>query len=131
MSMCQVLLSIKPQYVNSILSGEKKYEFRKVRCRQEVDKIVIYATSPIKMVLAEAEIEEIIEDSILNVWNKTKEFSGISYKFFRSYFKGRDSAIAYKLKNVVRYENPRTLLDYGVSSAPQSFVYIKELKQKW
>lgn len=129
--MCQVLLSIKPQYVNSILSGEKKYEFRKVRCRQEVDKIVIYATSPIKMVLAEAEIEEIIEDSILNVWNKTKEFSGISYKFFRSYFKGRDSAIAYKLKNVVRYENPRTLLDYGVSSAPQSFVYIKELKQKW
>ncbi len=122
--MCQMLLSIKPQYVEDILSGKKKYEFRKVRCKQDVGKIIIYATAPIKKIVAEAEVEEILEGSISDIWNITRNFSGISYSFFKQYFKGKDRAIAYKLKNIVEYEHPRTLSDYGLSIAPQSFVYI-------
>ena len=40
--MCQMLLSINPEYVTSILQGDKLYEYRKFRCRDDVDKIVIY-----------------------------------------------------------------------------------------
>lgn len=123
--MYQMLLSIKPEYVESILSGHKKYEFRKIRCKQSVNKIIIYATSPIKQVVAEAEIDEIIQDDIMKVWEKTKKFSGISYKFFKSYYKDREFAVAYKLRNVKRYDVPKTLSDYGISFAPQSFVYLK------
>lgn len=35
MSMCQMLLSINPEYVEGILQGIKRYEYRKFRCRYE------------------------------------------------------------------------------------------------
>jgi len=76
-----MLLSINPQYVARILSGEKKYEYRKFRCRKNVDKIIIYSTAPIKRVVAEVDVSEIIEDTLDVVWEKTKEFSGITKDF--------------------------------------------------
>lgn len=122
--MCQMLLSINPQYVASIIDGTKTYEYRKFRCRRDVDKIIIYATAPQKQVIGEAEIEEILEDDILTVWHMTKKYSGITYKFFREYYKGKKTAVAYHLKNLVIYEHPLTLADIGISCAPQSYRYI-------
>ena len=127
--MCQMLLSINPQYVESILQGEKLYEYRKFRCRDDVDKIVIYATAPQKRVVAEAEIADIVEDDILNVWRKTREHSGITYTFFRKYYKGKKKAVAYHLKNLVIYKEPLTLEEIGVPCAPQSFRYISDVIQ--
>ena len=124
--MYQMLLSINPEHVESILRGEKQFEFRKVRCKAEVSKIIIYCTAPHKSVVAEVDIEEIIEDDILEVWRQTKKSAGISYNFFRSYYKGKKKAVAYKLSNLTVYEKPRLLSEYGISQAPQSFVYIKE-----
>lgn len=123
--MCKMLLSINPEHIENILSGKKLFEFRKVRCKQEVDKIIIYATAPQKMVVAEAEIEEIIEDEINEVWKQTKEFAGISYEFFRAYYKGKKKAVAYRLRNVEAYEQPRPLAEYGIQYPPQSFIYLK------
>ncbi len=122
--MCQMLLSINPQYVASIFDGTKLYEYRKFRCRSDVDKIIIYATAPQKQIVGEAEIEEILEGDVLTVWRMTKKHSGITYKFFRKYYKGKKTAIAYRLKNLVIYERPLTLEDIGVSCAPQSYRYI-------
>ena len=118
--MCQMLLSINPEYVESILQGKKVYEYRKFRCRDDVDKIIIYATAPQQQVVAEAEIADIIEDDILSVWRQTKKYSGITYAFFRKYYKGKKKAVAYHLKNIVIYEKPFALKDIGVSCAPQS-----------
>lgn len=122
--MCQMLLSINPEYVERILAGTKLYEYRKFRCRDDVDKIIIYATAPQKQVVAEAEIEYIIEDDVLNVWRQTKQHSGITYSFFRKYYKGKKKAVAYRLKNVVLYDKPLFLADIGVSCAPQSYCYL-------
>lgn len=122
--MCQMLLSINPEYVESILNGTKLYEYRKFKCRDDIDKIILYATTPWKQVVGEAEIEYIIEDDVLNVWRQTKEYSGITYKFFRKYYKGKKKAIAYRLKNVVTYDKPLALQDFGILSAPQSFRYL-------
>ena len=127
--MCQMLLSIKPEYVASILQGKKLYEYRKFRCRDDVDKIIIYATAPQKQVVGEAEIAGIVEDDILAVWHQTKEYSGITYKFFRQYYKGKKRAIAYQLKNLVIYDKPLTLEEIGVSCAPQSYRYITAMTQ--
>ena len=107
--MCQMLLSINPEYVESILEGKKLYEYRKFRCRDDVDKIIIYATAPQKQVVGEAEIADIVEDDLLTVWRLTKEHSGITYNFFRKYYKGKKTAVAYHLKNLIIYDEPRTL----------------------
>ncbi len=122
--MCQMLLSINPEHVASILQGKKIYEYRKFRCREDVDRIIIYATAPQQQVVAEAEIADIIEDDVLSVWRQTKNYSGITYSFFRKYYKGKKRAVAYHLKNIVVYDKPLALEDIGVSCAPQSYRYI-------
>lgn len=122
--MRKMLLSIKPEYVEKILSGEKKYEYRKFRCRDDVDKIIIYATAPVQKVVGEAEIADIVEGDPQEVWEKTKEHSGISKEFFCEYYKGKKTAIAYQLKSRKRYDPPLTLQDFGVKTAPQSYCYL-------
>lgn len=122
--MSTMLLSIKPKYAKVILQGEKEYEFRKKRCRDGITKIVFYSSSPQKQVVGEAEIEEIIEGSPTKIWEIAKHAAGITRKAFYDYYRGRHSAVAYKLKNVVVYKEPKELSDYGISHAPQSYVYL-------
>ena len=122
--MCKILLSINPKHVAHILDGSKEYEFRKIKCKESVDGIIIYCTSPIKQVVAEADIDAILEDTPENVWLKTKKKSGITADFFFDYYEGKEKAIAYKLTNLNIFDKPKTLADYGVSAAPQSFVYV-------
>jgi predicted transcriptional regulator len=119
-----MLLSINPEYVARIIQGDKLFEYRKFRCRNDVDKIVIYATAPTKAVIGEVEIAEVLEDDVLNIWQRTREHSGITYPFFRQYYKGKKKAFAYRLKNMVVYDEPQSLEDIGVSYAPQSFRYL-------
>ena len=76
-------------------------------------------------VVGEAEVEEVLIDNPEVIWNKTKKKSGIDKSFFDQYFEDREQAVAYKLKNVIRYSEPKELKDYGVNSAPQSFQYIE------
>jgi len=120
-----MLLSINPEHVENIINGNKLYEFRKVRCRADVDSIVIYSTSPVMQVVAEAMVDNIIEGSILEVWHLTKEYAGVSYPFFRKYYKGKKTAVAYKLSDVTEFEEPRELTEFGITHPPQSFAYIR------
>lgn len=122
--MCKMLLSINPEHVENIMLGTKRFEFRKVRCRAEIDRIIIYSTAPIQQVVAEAEVKEIYVGSPEEIWKKTSEFAGISKQFFDKYFKGRSKAIAYELGNIIKYDTPKPLSAFGVNNAPQSFVYV-------
>jgi predicted transcriptional regulator len=110
--------------VENILNGTKLFEFRKIRCKADVDKIVIYATYPIMRVVAEVEVENVIEGNLDYVWKRTKQFSGINRSFYNKYYNGKNKAIAYKLRNVKKYKKQKLLSDYGLKNAPQSFVYI-------
>jgi len=122
--MCKILLSINPQHVENILNGTKKYEYRKIKCKNTVDKIVIYSTAPVMKVVGEADVEEVLEDAPEKIWDKTQKYSGIDYKFFKKYYEGKEKAVAYKLNNIVEYCDKRELEEYGLSYAPQSFVYL-------
>ena len=86
--------------------------------------MIIYCTAPVKQVVAEADIDMILEDTPTEIWSKTKNKSGVTEEFFFKYYEGRDKAIAYKLANLNIFEKPKSLQDYGVSAAPQSFVYV-------
>ena len=99
----------------------------KKACKKHVDKILIYSTTPIMKVVGEAEVEDVLVGAPEVIWKKTKAKSGIDKKFFDRYYKGRDQAVAYKLRNVIKYGKPKELKDYGVNSAPQSFQYIEEM----
>lgn len=120
----KILISINPEHVENIINGSKKFEYRKIVAKQDISSIVIYETTPVKRIVAEAEIIDVLILSPDELWKQTKQASGISKEFFDGYFKGKKIAYAYKLGKVKVYETPKTLLDYGVKNAPQSFIYI-------
>ena len=120
-----LLLSIKPEYVEKILQGEKKFEYRKRLAKEDVSYIYVYSTAPSMKVVASVHIEGHLSDSPTALWEKTKAAAGISRAKFRDYFRGCKTAYAYKLGKVEVFESPKNLSDFGVAVAPQSFVYIK------
>ena len=77
-------------------------------------------------IVGEAEIEDVIIEKPETVWEKTQTYSGIDKNFFDRYYEGKSQAIAYKLRCVKKYKFPKKLVDYGLKSAPQSFVYINK-----
>ena len=123
--MTKVLMSINPIHAEKIMSGDKRYEFRKIRCKRQVDVIVIYVTAPIKKVLGEVKVTEVIEDIPQAVWKKTETAAGIDESFFNRYFKAQKTAVAYALGEVTVFSNPKSLSDYGLSVAPQSYAYVE------
>lgn len=122
----KVLLSIKPEYADRILNGEKRFEFRKAMFKNSnVKTVVIYATMPVGKVVGEFEIDRIIKDRPSKLWQITRGFSGITQDFFESYFYGREAGYAIGVKKAIRYEEPLDLkmfLPTGIP--PQSFCYL-------
>lgn len=121
-----ILLSIHPEYVERIFSGEKKYEFRKRLAKRAVDRIIIYSTAPIMKIVGEVQIVETISSSPSDLWELTKKSSGISRDKYRNYFKGRKVAFAYKLGQVIKYDSPKDLNYFNISTPPQSFIYLSK-----
>lgn len=122
--MKRILISINPKYVNSIINKTKKYEYRRVFPKEDVSTLIIYSTSPIKRVIGEVEVLETLKLSKEELWNVTKDKSGISKEFYDEYFKEKEIAYAYKLGKVTVYEEPKLLSEYNIKCAPQSFVYL-------
>ena len=124
--MLNALFSIKPEYVNRIFSGEKHYEYRTIVCKKQIDKIIIYETSPTSKIVGEVSVLKILKDTPENLWNQTKNYAGIDYESYFSYFKDKEFAYAYVLEKPVKYKNPKSLSEYNITSAPQSFIYLKD-----
>ena len=118
----KVLLSIKPKFVESIIKGNKKYEYRKAIFKKNVDKVVIYKTTPFCKIIGEFEIDGILYDTPENIWQITQEFAGITQDYFDKYFYNRKIAYAIKIGNIKQYElEPKDIIKQF--KAPQSFMY--------
>lgn len=124
--MSAALFSIRPQFAQAILRGEKKFEFRTKVCKRKLTTMFIYATKPIGMVIGEVSIETVISEEPEELWKLTHNDAGISKSEFDQYFRGREKAYAYKLRNPVAYNQGILLEDLGIKRAPQSYCYIED-----
>lgn len=120
----KVLLSIKPEFIEKIASGEKQYEFRKVEFKQDVSEILVYATAPISQVVGKIKPQEILVDAPEKLWEIVSEYSGISKQFYDEYYENRNQAVAIKIKEYKSFKKYQRLSKYNVKVAPQSFVYL-------
>lgn len=123
--MSTILISIKPEYVEKIFDGTKKYEYRRCLANKAVDKMIIYCTAPVKAVVGEVKVVGTISDLPGKLWLQTKEHAGISKKKYFDYFGGKN-ANCYVLGDCIKYNQPRKLEDFGAKVAPQSWLYVKE-----
>ena len=119
-----IILSIHPNHIDKILSGEKRYEYRK-RIPKDINHLIVYATAPTKKVVAIIEVDMVMKDTPQNIWDLTQNESGVSYEFFMNYFNEVSTAYAIKFRNVYKLPNPIeiTFID-GVKGAPQSYQYV-------
>ena len=116
-----LIISIKPQFVDKILKGEKKYEFRRRIYKQDVDKIYIYQTLPDAGIVAHFTPGEIIKDTPENLWKNFKDVSGTTRESLLTYLHDKDEAYAIEITDLKIYDVP--IIPEGIQ-APQSYKYI-------
>lgn len=122
-----VLISIKPKYVNEIRQGNKKVEYRKKIFKQPVNNIYIYSSSPQQKIIGYFKYQGYYEGTPKEIWEKTKEFSGIAEKDYFKYFEGKEKAYAIIINKVVEFKeyiSPKA--ENALFIAPQSYRYIGE-----
>lgn len=104
-----VLLSIKPEFAEKILDGEKRYEFRKTgfRSPRELDSIYLYASSPIQEIVGSFTVSEVIEADPVTLWEEFGEESGIENRArFMDYFSGATTGFAIEIDEVESLDSP-------------------------
>ena len=130
-----LLLSIRPAYVNEILNGSKRIEFRRRVPRQAAigSEVAIYASSPVCALVCVARIAGIVESSPTSIWRKYSSVGGISQVDFRHYFSGTNLAAGIMLADVRRLSLPVSLCDLRERWAgfhpPQQFAYLNESRR--
>lgn len=124
-----VLLSIKPTYVDAILKGKKMYEFRKAIFKKKpIEKVYVYSSAPVGKIVCSFEIGEIKSGDPEQLWLELEEYSGITRDEFDDYFKGHNKGFAIKIERIDKFDSP---IDPKVAIKdflpPQSFYYIGNL----
>ena len=120
----KALLSIHPRFSEAILSGLKRYEYRRRVPLRHITHVVIYETSPTSMVVGEARVTGILSGPKEHVWRATKEAGFLSHEEFSRYFSSTENASAIALCEAIRYDQPIPIQDLALARPPQSFCYI-------
>lgn len=125
--MRKIMLSIKPCFVEEILAGRKLVEYRK-RIPQDytVSQVLIYASYPIKRVVAEFKLGGYLAESPERLWQQTSEIGGIDKDVFDKYFEKKDVAYAYQITNLQMLPIPIPLSDFGLKRGPQDYCYVED-----
>lgn len=119
------IISIKPQFVEEIKAGAKRYEYRKAVFKQPVEKVFVYESAPVCRIVGEFRPLDVVSGTPEEVWSRTKQYSGIKKEWYDRYYEGRELAYAITIGDFKPYSMP-IKLRLGLK-APQSFCYVEEL----
>ncbi|ARI79418.1 ASCH domain-containing protein [Microcystis sp. LEGE 00066] len=126
-----ILMSIKPKYVEKILKGEKTAEFRRSMYSsiKKGDQVFIYSSSPQKALVGKFIIDEIINDTVENLWKLKGKEGCISYEEFMNYYDGISSGHCLVLKEIITFPAPIKLEELRSQivnfRVPQSCRYLR------
>jgi len=99
----EAIISIRPNFAEAILSGEKTVELRRrVPPIGAGTRLWIYATKPIAAVIGSSVVRRVLRASPAELWEKFGSLTGIDRDAFDSYFDGAEQAIGLELVDVRR-----------------------------
>ena len=125
-----LLLSVRPQFAESILDGSKTAEIR--RQRPDVRPgtlVIIYATKPKGAIVGTARVSDMSQGTPDEIWKRHKARVGISREYFDSYLEGAATAYALLLERVQRLVPFLTLEEMRAATSfqpPQSYRYVTQ-----
>ena len=127
-----ILLSIKPQYADMILSGSKSVELRRVKPKyiEKGSLVLVYASSPVKSMLGAFSVDSVVEKPLDELWKMVKETSGVTYQEYRRYFEGVWKGVGIFINDYWKLSEPISLdsikQKIQTFNPPQSFRYATE-----
>ena len=123
--MVDIILSIKPEFAEKILNGEKLFEFRKQVPKQEVSWVFIYASSPNKRIIGRFRVKNILNGSPQDIWELCGSRGGIDRDRFFEYCGDKEIVYGFEITEVNRFEPPIDPYEENEGfTAPQSFAYF-------
>lgn len=123
-----VVLSIRPQYSEKILDGQKTVELRRRFPVSAPSGTVayIYSTSPVRAIVGTAEIRDVLKLPVKQIWSEFEDVASIKRGDFDNYFQGVDFGFVLMFEDVRPFSRPVPLSElrekYGFEP-PQSFLY--------
>lgn len=118
-----VLLSIDPEWAEAILSGKKKWEYR--REPPAIDPpydLLLYATSPIQKILGGGIVDHELRDDVEVIINKTINETPQKPDDIRGYFEDKTYASALEIVEPYWFPEPFELDEHP----PQNFKYVNK-----
>jgi predicted transcriptional regulator len=106
-------MSIKRRYVDMIMDGAKRVEFRKTLLPSGVDTVVLYVTSPTKRVVGQFSVAKQRIDSPPDLWDAYEMIAGVTENEFYDYFDGYWEGVAIEIDDVIAYSSSYSLQDVG------------------
>ena len=129
--MTTVLLSVRPEFARALLGGTKTAEVRKRFPDQPLGtKIIIYASSPEKVVLGCLRLDAVERPAASDVWRIYRDRIGIDRVRLDSYLAGSTGVAILRTSSPEWWDRPVPLSELrseiGVNP-PQSYRYLDEV----
>ncbi len=121
-----VLLSIKPKYVEAMAEGRKSFEFRKSMFRNEsIERVYLYSTHPVGKIVGSFKVGRVISATPRLLWETLGPVSGVTSMDFFDYFKNTDVGVAIEIIDLQIFRTPvKPSLFIQGFKPPRSFMYI-------
>ena len=127
-----IMLSIHPEWAEKIYSGEKTVEWRKTvphKLNAASRKVFLYETSPVCKVTGYFDLLIPIEIDAVNIRKELDEEyverGCVPVDDLVKYQGKKNIIYAWVFKHFVKFDKPKTLADFGVERAPQSWQYVE------
>ncbi len=79
-----VLLSIKPKYVEAMAEGRKSFEFRKSMFRNEsIERVYLYSTHPVGKIVGSFKVGRVISATPRLLWEKVIFFLKLTRQWLK------------------------------------------------
>ncbi len=129
--MKSAIISIRPQYIDKILAGEKTVEIRKRPIRMAPGTLLwLYATRPYGCIAGMCTVKAVLRSHPDEIWESYSNETGISYDTFVSYVNGAEKITAITLDTIKPVDQSMTLQDIRkqiqIFHPPQFFSYIEQ-----
>ena len=98
------LISIRPNFAEAILTGEKTVEIRRRIPALEIGtRLWIYATRPLGAIVGTAMVEKVIEGTPTELWETCMDQIALGQCEYDEYFAGTDRALGIVLSEITRW----------------------------
>lgn len=120
----KIIMSINPIWIEKIINGSKKYEYRK-KMSENVSKVIMYSTYPVSKVVGEFDVNFVLKDSPEKIYDITGKFSDTDYCFYEKYFENVRSAYALNIGQVKEYDRYRSIQELGFKKPPMNYHILR------